>query len=189
VCKDGRCLGLTSLPLSCAECLEIFETHTLEALGFAQAFIWIFTLIIILIIIIIIIIIILKENPRPLGSATASVDKWFHTFWRHVSRSFLGVQFPRRTLENRDDTYLRNFFFWPLEFCCCSRYITFRIPVFLELACRPSLKKEHNISKTRTLPYRQAQAPGVTKYFYLTKTTNIDLESLVSFLIHKHSDG
>jgi len=48
------------------------------------------------------------EDPRPLGSATASVYKWFPTFWKHVSPSFLRVQSPRRTLEDRGDNLLRN---------------------------------------------------------------------------------
>ena len=39
--KGGRCVGLTTLPSSCADCLEIWEPHLMEAPGPVQACNWI----------------------------------------------------------------------------------------------------------------------------------------------------
>ena len=36
-CKGGRCVGLTTLPPSCADCLEIWEPEPLEPSGPVQA--------------------------------------------------------------------------------------------------------------------------------------------------------
>ena len=36
--KRGRCVGLTTLPPSCADCLEIWEPQTPEPSGPVQAF-------------------------------------------------------------------------------------------------------------------------------------------------------
>jgi hypothetical protein len=67
--KGGWCVGLTTLSPSCAERLEIWEPlppRTVRAcIGIALTFI----------IIIIIIKTTTTEDPRPMGSATASVDK------------------------------------------------------------------------------------------------------------------
>jgi hypothetical protein len=35
--KDSRCVGLTTLPPSCADCLEIWESQPLEPSGPVQA--------------------------------------------------------------------------------------------------------------------------------------------------------
>ena len=35
--EDGRCVGLTTLPPSCAYCLEVWEPQHLEPLGPVQA--------------------------------------------------------------------------------------------------------------------------------------------------------
>jgi hypothetical protein len=35
--KGGRCIGLTKLPLSCVDCLEIWEPRTPETLGPVEA--------------------------------------------------------------------------------------------------------------------------------------------------------
>jgi len=35
--KGGRCIGLTTLPLSCADCLEILALQPLERSGSVQA--------------------------------------------------------------------------------------------------------------------------------------------------------
>jgi hypothetical protein len=35
--KGGRCVGLTTLPPSCADCLKIWETHLLEPSGPVKA--------------------------------------------------------------------------------------------------------------------------------------------------------
>jgi hypothetical protein len=35
--KGDRCVGLTTVPLSCADCLEIWELNLLEPLGPVQA--------------------------------------------------------------------------------------------------------------------------------------------------------
>jgi hypothetical protein len=35
--KGGRCVGLTTLPPPCADCLEIWEPEPLGTLGFLQA--------------------------------------------------------------------------------------------------------------------------------------------------------
>ena len=38
--KGGRCVGLTTLPPSCAECLEIWEPHPPETLGACPGLQW-----------------------------------------------------------------------------------------------------------------------------------------------------
>ena len=71
-----------------------------------------------------------------------------------------------------------------MDFCS-----TFRILVFLDLASRPYFKKEHNISRTRTLSVRQAQARRSHQILLPEKTANTEPESRVSFSNHKCGDG